>query len=132
MIVTTKDLFKHAYGNYALGAVKAFPEMRRFPNLAVAGYPLYDWNYDYFEEVRDDNDRLIGKNVMEHRKGIYAISAGAAHQALSWLDVGLAVNFLKANGQFERRAFRHAKVKCDEHVHHTDVTSRVGIICRRP
>ncbi len=101
----TYAMSSSVYGNYALGAVKAFPEMRRFPNLAVAGYPLYDWNYDYFEEVRDDNDRLIGKNVMEHRKGIYAVSAGAAHQALSWLDVGLAVNFLKANGQFEHRAF---------------------------
>ncbi len=101
----TYAMNSNVYGSYALGMVKAFPEAGRFPNLALAGYPLYDWNYDYYEEVRDESDALIGKNIMEHRDGIYAISLGAAEQVVSWLDVGLSINYLKAGGTFEQRAF---------------------------
>jgi hypothetical protein len=93
------------YGSYALGAAKAFPESGRFPNLALAGYPLYDWNYDYLEEVRDESDALIGKNVIENQGGVYAVSLGAAEKAVPWLDVGLSINYLKAGGHFERRSF---------------------------
>jgi len=95
----------NVYGSYALGVVKAFPGSGRFPNLALAGYPLYDWNYDYLEEVRDESDALIGKNIMEHRDGVYAVSLGAAEGVLPWLDAGLSINYLKAGGHFERRAF---------------------------
>jgi hypothetical protein len=101
----TYAMNSHVYSSYALGAVKAFPGARRFPNLALAGYPLYDWNYDYIEEVRDESDALIGKNVMEHRDGIWALSLGAAQRVTNWLDAGLAINYLKADGEFERRAF---------------------------
>jgi hypothetical protein len=101
----TYAMNSNVYGSFALGMAKAFPGAGRFPNLAVAGYPLYDWNYDYFEEVRDESDALIGKNIMEHRDGIYAISLGAAEAVSSWLDVGVSINYLKAGGQFERRAF---------------------------
>ncbi len=101
----TYAMNSNVYASYALGAARAFPGPSRFPNLALAGYPLYDWNYDYLEEVRDQNDDLIGKNIMEHRDGIYAVSLGAADKVISWLDAGLSINYLKAGGHFEQRAF---------------------------
>jgi hypothetical protein len=100
----TYAMNSNVFDTYALGLVKAFPEMRWFPNLALVAYPAYDWNYEYFEEVRDESDQLTGKNVIENRRGIYAISLGAAQQATPWLEVGLAINFLNADGEFERRA----------------------------
>jgi hypothetical protein len=101
----TYAMNSNVYGSYALGAAKAFPGSGRFPNLALAGYPLYDWNYDYLEEVRDESDALIGKNIMEHRDGVYAVSLGAAEKINSWLDAGVSINYLKAGGHFERRVF---------------------------
>jgi len=101
----TYAMNSNVYGSYALGAAKAFPGSGRFPNLALAGYPLYDWNYDYLEEVRDESDALIGKNIMEHRDGIYAVSLGAAEKVIPWLDAGLSINYLKAGGYFEQRVF---------------------------
>jgi long-subunit fatty acid transport protein len=100
----TYAMNSNLYGTYAFGAVKVFNNSR-MPTLSVAGYPLYDWKYDYFEEVRDDGDVLIGKNVMKHEGGIYAISVGLADRATSWLNLGGSLNFLNGNGEFEHMAF---------------------------
>jgi hypothetical protein len=109
----TYAMNSNVFGSYALGVVKSFPQMRRFPNLALAGYPLYDWNYDYFEEVRDESDQLIGKNIIEHRDGVYALSLGAAEGVTPWLEAGLSINYLKAGGIFERRAIGETLIAQD-------------------
>lgn len=115
----TYAMNSNVYSAYAFGVVKAFRESP-LPTLGVAGYPLYDWKYDYFEEVRDEGDLVIGKNVMEHRKGIYAVSVGLAERALPWLSLGASLNFLNGDGEFERRAFGdtiivldHQELDCD-------------------
>jgi hypothetical protein len=100
----TYAMNSNLYGGYGFGVVKAF-QRGNLPTVGVAGYPLYDWKYDYFEEVRDEGDLVIGKNVMEHRGGVYAISLGLAERATSWLNLGAALNFLNGDGEFERRAF---------------------------
>jgi hypothetical protein len=108
----TYAMNSHLYGGYAFGVAKNF-DQGPIPTVGVVGYPVYDWKYDYFEEVRDDNDLFIGNNVMEHRGGIYAISVGLAEKATSWLSLGAALNFLNGDGQFESRAFGDTIVALD-------------------
>jgi hypothetical protein len=100
----TYAMNSNVYSGFAFGVVKTFKNSP-VPTVGIAGYPLYDWNYDYQEEVRDDGDLLIGRNLIENRKGIYAISLGLAEQATSWLDLGVSLNWLNGDGEFERRAF---------------------------
>jgi len=100
----TYAMNSNLYSAYTFGVVKAFQDSR-IPTLALAAYPLFDWKYDYSEEVRDDGDLLIGKNIMGHDGNIYAISLGLADRANSWLSLGAALNFLNGDGEFERKTF---------------------------
>jgi hypothetical protein len=100
----TYAMNSNVYSKCAIGVVKAFKKPH-MPSLSIAAYPLYDWNYDYFEEVRDESDLLIGKNIIENSKGVYAVSVGLAERVIPWLDLGVSLNFLNGDGQFERSSF---------------------------
>ena len=62
--------------------------------LGVAYSPLWDYRYDYFEQVRDPNaftqprDDLIGINDIESNGRLEAWSFGAGYDVHEWLDLG--------------------------------------------
>ena len=108
----TYAMNSHLYGGYAFGVAKNF-DRGPIATVGVAGYPVYDWKYQYHEEVRDDNDLFVGNNIMEHRGGIYAISVGLAQKATPWLNLGAGLNFLNGDGEFESRAFGDTIIALD-------------------
>jgi hypothetical protein len=108
----TYAMNSNLYSGYAFGVVKTF-QQSPMPTVGLAVYPLYDWNYDYQEQVRDESDALIGRNVIENRKGIYAVSFGLAENVTPWLDLGAAFNYLNGDGEFEQRVFSDTVIVLD-------------------
>jgi hypothetical protein len=62
--------------------------------------PVWDFNYDYLEEVRDNNpftqprDKLIALNEVRSDGAIEAVTGGVGVAPLEWLAAGVSVQYL--------------------------------------
>ncbi|MCA9751073.1 MAG: hypothetical protein KC591_02700, partial [Gemmatimonadetes bacterium] len=77
--------------------------------LGVTYAPIWDFRYDYTEQIRDPNaftqprDDLLGLNDIQSDGRIAATSLGAALQVFDWLDLGVALDVARGRQQLLTR-----------------------------
>jgi hypothetical protein len=146
------DTYSHNWNAYQDGDVAAATGGLRMlggASLGLAYLPAYDFDYNFYEEVRDRNttsvpaDKIIAKAFVEGDGAIRSLSFGAGRSWFERLSVGASIDYLWGDYNMDSRLTEidTLKVNCWERaVQETSETFaasnldgvryRVGIACK--